>query len=134
MNYRTEIRRMSKVKRFLKAAGLAAFLATIVFAPMALAQHDAPVAGAAVAAGQEGRYAGMFGYIALACVLGLGLAAYGGAIGMGNAVSGALNAMARNPGLYGRIFTSMLIGLALIESLVIYTLVVVLLLLYARPF
>lgn len=120
------------MKRFLKAAGLAAFLATIIFAPMALAQHDAPAAVAAV--GQEGRYAGMFGYIALACVLGLGLAAYGGAIGMGNAVSGALNAMARNPGLYGRIFTSMLIGLALIESLVIYTLVVVLLLLYARPF
>jgi len=123
------------VKRFLKAAGLAAFLVTIIFAPMALAQHDAPSAGAAVSAvGQEGRYAGMFGYIALACVLGLGLAAYGGAIGMGNAVSGALNAMARNPGLYGKIFTSMLIGLALIESLVIYTLVVALLLLYARPF
>lgn len=121
------------MKRFLKAAGLAAFLATIIFAPMALAQHDAaPSAGAAI--GQEGRYAGMFGYIALGCVLGLGIAAHGGGIGMGNAVSGALNAMARNPGFYGRIFTNMLIGLALIESLVIYTLVVVLLLLYARPF
>jgi F-type H+-transporting ATPase subunit c len=120
------------VKKFLKAAGLAAFLATIMFAPMAMAQHDASSAGAAV--GQEGRYAGLFGYLALGCVVGLGLAAHGGGIGMGNAVSGALNAMARNPGFYGRIFTNMLIGLALIESLVIYTLVVVLLLLYARPF
>jgi F-type H+-transporting ATPase subunit c len=121
-----------KVKKFLKAAGFATFLAAVMFAPMALAQHDAPAAGAAV--GQEGRYAGLFGYISLGCVVGLGLAAGGGGIGMGNAVSGALNAMARNPGFYGRIFTNMLIGLALIESLVIYTLVVVLLLLYARPF
>lgn len=121
------------MKRFLKAAGLATFLAAIMFAPMALAQHEAS-AGAGAAVGQEGRYAGLFGYIALGCVVGLGLAAGGGGIGMGNAVSGALNAMARNPGFYGRIFTNMLIGLALIESLVIYTLVVVLLLLYARPF
>jgi F0F1-type ATP synthase membrane subunit c/vacuolar-type H+-ATPase subunit K len=38
--------------------------------------------------------------------------------------------MARNPGLYGRIFLNMLIGLALIEGMVIYTLVVALLMLF----
>ncbi|MBI4665039.1 MAG: ATP synthase F0 subunit C [Nitrospinae bacterium] len=102
-----------------------------------MAQHE-PAPAAAGEAGaevsKEGRYAGFFSYIALGAVVGLGLAAGGGGIGMGNAVSGAVNAMARNPGFYGRIFTNMLIGLALIESLVIYTLVIVLLLLYANPF
>jgi len=107
-------------------AALLVFVAVMVFAPMAFASEGAAV-------GSEGRYAGFFSYIALGCVLGLGLAAAGGGIGMGAAVSGAVNAMSRNPGFYGRIFTSMLIGLALIESLVIYTLVVVLLLLFANP-
>jgi F-type H+-transporting ATPase subunit c len=71
--------------------------------------------------------------IALGCVVGLGIAAGGGGIGMGHAISGALTAMARNPGFYQRLFPNMLIGLALIESLVIYTLVIVLILLYANP-
>ncbi len=109
-----------------RIAALLIFVAVMVVAPMAFAAE-------AGGAGSEGRYAGFFSYIALACVLGLGLAAAGGGIGMGTAVSGAVNAMSRNPGFYGRIFTSMLIGLALIESLVIYTLVVVLLLLFANP-
>ncbi|MBI5816391.1 MAG: ATP synthase F0 subunit C [Nitrospinae bacterium] len=106
-------------------------MAVMFIAPMAFAQHEP--AAAAASAGSEGRYEGFYSYIALGCVVGLGLAAAGGGIGMGSAVSGAVNAMARNPGFYGRIFTNMLIGLALIESLVIYTLVVVLLLLYANP-
>lgn len=110
-----------------RAAVFLVFLAVMAFAPMAFAAEGG-------AAGGEERYAGFFSYIALGCVVGLGLAAGGGGIGMGAAVSGAVNAMARNPGFYGRIFTNMLIGLALIESLVIYTLVIVLLLLYANPF
>ncbi len=93
----------------------------------------APAAFAEEAAAGGGHSSGALTYMALGCVVGLGLAAYGGGIGMGNAISGALSAMARNPGIYQRLFPSMLIGLAMIESLVIYTLVVVLLLLYANP-
>jgi len=62
----------------------------------------------------------------LGAAVGLGLAALGGGIGMGLAVNGAVNSIARNPGLYGRIFMNMMIGLALIEGLVIYTLVIAL--------
>lgn len=101
-------------------------MAVMVFAPMAFA-------AAGVAEGSEGRYAGFYSYIALGCVVGLGFAAAGCGIGMGSAVSGAVNAMARNPGFYGKIFMNMMIGLALIESCIIYTLVVVLLLLFANP-
>ncbi|MGK7345180.1 MAG: ATP synthase F0 subunit C [Candidatus Nitrospinota bacterium M3_3B_026] len=98
-------------------------LAAVLIAPEAFA-----------AEGGAGGGGGINTYVALGCVIGLGLAAAGGGVGMGSAVSGAVSAMSRNPGFYGRIFTSMLIGLALIESLVIYTLVIVLLLLYANPF
>ncbi len=100
-----------------------ALLALVAAAPAAFAQEAA----------SGGQSSGALTYMALGCVVGLGLAAYGGGIGMGNAISGALSAMARNPGIYQRLFPSMLIGLAMIESLVIYTLVVVLLLLYANP-
>lgn len=107
---------------------LLALLALAAAAPAAFAVE--PEAAAAAAGGHS---SGALTYMALGCVVGLGLAAYGGGIGMGNAISGALSAMARNPGIYQRLFPSMLIGLAMIESLVIYTLVVVLLLLYANP-
>ncbi|MBI3599918.1 MAG: ATP synthase F0 subunit C [Nitrospinae bacterium] len=73
-------------------------------------------------------------YIGLGCVVGLGFAAFGGGIGMGNAVNGALNGIARNPGTAGKITTTLLIGLALIESLVIYTLVIALILLFVKPY
>ena len=54
-------------------------------------------------------------------VLALGLAAAGGALGQGRAAAGALEGMARNPGAAGRIQAALLISLAFLESLVIFT-------------
>ncbi|MDR2018878.1 MAG: ATP synthase F0 subunit C [Syntrophobacterales bacterium] len=68
--------------------------------------------------------------IALASGLGIGIAAAGGAVGQGKALQGALDGIARNPGASGKVFTPMIIGLAMIESLVIYSLVVSLLLFF----
>ncbi len=62
--------------------------------------------------------------LSLASGLAIGIAALGGALGQGKAVSAALEGIARNPNASGRIFTPMIIGLALIESLVIYGLVI----------
>ncbi len=62
--------------------------------------------------------------IALGAGLSIGLAALGGGIGQGIAMMGALEGIARNPNAYDKIFTPMIIGLALIESLVIYALVI----------
>lgn len=56
--------------------------------------------------------------------IGLGLAAFGGSLGQGRAAAAALEGIARNPNASGKIFTPMILGLALIESLVIYMLVV----------
>lgn len=109
-----------------RAASLLVFWAIILAAPMALASGGEAGMG-------DSRYVGFYSYVALACVVGLGIAAGGGGIGMGSAVAGVVGAMARNPGLYGKFFTILFIGLAFIESVVIYTLVIVLVLLYANP-
>jgi F-type H+-transporting ATPase subunit c len=75
-----------------------------------------------------------FGTVALASAIGIGIAALGTGIGMGLGIGRAVEGIARNPEASGKIMTTMIVGLALIESLAIYTLVVVLILLYAKPF
>ena len=69
-----------------------------------------------------------YGLIALAAGLGIGIAALGGGIGQGRAAAAALDGIARNPGAAGQIRGPMILGLALIESLVIYALIIALLL------
>lgn len=54
----------------------------------------------------------------------LGIAALGGALGQAKIAAAALDGIARNPGARDKIFTPMIIGLALVESLVIYALVI----------
>ena len=58
----------------------------------------------------------------------------GPAISQGRSVASALDAMARQPDLAERISRTLFIGLAMIESLAIYCLVVALILLFANPF
>src|SRR5438128_1341296 len=69
-----------------------------------------------------------YGLIAMAAGLGIGIAALGGGIGQGRAAAAALDGIARNPGAAGQIRGPMILGLALIESLVIYALIIALLL------
>jgi F-type H+-transporting ATPase subunit c len=61
--------------------------------------------------------------IGFALPLALGIAALGGAIGLGKAVEGAMNAIGRQPEASGRLFLPFVIGCALIEALTIYALV-----------
>jgi F-type H+-transporting ATPase subunit c len=56
------------------------------------------------------------------------------AFAQGRAVAAALDGMARQPSAAGRIQTAMIIGLAMIESLAIYVLLIVLILFFANPF
>ncbi len=71
--------------------------------------------------------------IVLAAGFGIALAAVGTGLAQGIAIKGAVEGTARNPEASGKITVTMLIGLAMIESLCIYTLVVALILLYAYP-
>jgi F-type H+-transporting ATPase subunit c len=54
----------------------------------------------------------------------IGLAVLGGTLGQGRAASAALEGISRNPGAAARIQTPMILGLALIESLVLLAFVI----------
>lgn len=69
---------------------------------------------------------------ASALVVGIGTLAPG--IAQGIAVNGAMQGISRQPEASGTIGTNLIIGLAFIESLTIYALVVALLLLFASPY
>jgi F-type H+-transporting ATPase subunit c len=74
--------------------------------------------------------------LALVCIaagLAVGIAASGCGVGMGHAAGNACTGVARNPEASGKITVTMILGLALIESLTIYGLVIALILLYANP-
>ncbi len=73
-------------------------------------------------------------YSVLAAVVGLGIAALGGAVGMGSTAAATIAGTARNPGMGGKLMTTMFIAIAMIEAQVIYTLVFAIIALYANPF
>ncbi len=69
----------------------------------------------------------------IAAGFGIAVAAFGGALGQGMGLKAAVEGIARNPESSGKVTVTMLIGLAMIESLVIYALVISLILIYAHP-
>lgn len=107
-----------------KLVFLFSLLAVMATATVALAAPDTATSAAAMDA---------IGKIAIAAGIAIGVATLGPGIGQGLAVFSALQGIARNPEAAGTIRVNMLIGLALLESLVIYGLVVALILLYAFP-
>src|SRR5690242_9682681 len=59
-------------------------------------------------------------FAAMGAGFAIGLGVLGGALGQGRAAAAALEGISRNPGATSRIQTPMIIGLALIESLVLF--------------
>jgi F-type H+-transporting ATPase subunit c len=97
-----------------KVAAATAFVVSFLIPVVAFAQ---PAAGAAGADdGKMGAYIG--------AGIAMGLAVLGGGLGQGRAASSALEGIARNPSAASKIQTPMLIALALIESLVLFALLV----------
>ncbi len=76
-------------------------------------------------------------YFFTACVtvagFGIAIAAFGCGIGQALGLKAAVEGIARNPESSGKVTVTMLIGLAMIESLCIYALVVSLIIIYATP-
>jgi F-type H+-transporting ATPase subunit c len=93
-----------------KLAGMAG-VATALVSSTALAQE-----GGGAGANQFNVQAAA----ALGAGLAIGLAALGGGLGQGRAAGSALEGISRNPGAAPRIQTPMILGLALIESLVLF--------------
>ncbi|MBI2565906.1 MAG: F0F1 ATP synthase subunit C [Candidatus Schekmanbacteria bacterium] len=64
----------------------------------------------------------------------LAFAAAFGALGQGKAIAQTAEGIARQPGASGDLFRTLILGLAFIESLVLYVLVVAMILFFANPF
>lgn len=70
----------------------------------------------------------------LGAALAVGIGSIGPALGEGRAVAAALEAIARQPEAAGTLSRTLFVGLAMIETMAIYCLVIALLLLFANPF
>jgi F-type H+-transporting ATPase subunit c len=95
-----------------------------LFPPMAAFVLTALSSAAAFAQGAPAAADNSKGLIGIGAALAIGLAALGGGLGQGRAAAAALDGIARNPQASGKIFMPMIVGLALIESLVIYGLII----------
>jgi F-type H+-transporting ATPase subunit c len=110
---------------------LTSVVMVLVSAPFVFA---APEAAAAAAAGTvDYTKAIIIGCSIIAAGLAIAFGTIGTGNGMGAGLNGATNAVGRNPEAQGKILLTMMVGLAMIESLAIYALVVALILLYANP-
>ena len=110
---------------------LVAALAALAGFAMAAGEPAAAEGGQAGASSSSGWF---FTAVSVASVLGLAIAAAGCGIAQGNVVARAVESIARQPEAASRILTVSMIGLAFIESLTIYVLVIALILIYADPF
>ena len=102
---------MKRIKLFAGTV-LGGVMATFGSATIALAQQHTPSGG------------GDAGMIALGAGLGIAGAAFGAGLGQGRAVAAAMESIGRNPNSADRIQTPMIIGIAFMEALAIYALVI----------
>ena len=72
-------------------------------------------------------------FFTVAALLAIAIGVIGPAFAMGKAISQALDALARQPESEKAIMRILFIGLAMIESLAIYVLVIVLIVLFRNP-
>jgi F-type H+-transporting ATPase subunit c len=78
--------------------------------------------------GAGGGHGTTAGLIALAANIGIGIPAFGSALGQGRVGAAAMESIGRNPNSTGQLFTPMIIALAFIEALTLYAFVVAFLL------
>ena len=113
-----------------KTAGYGIFVTLLILAAASVA---AAAEAAAPGAGVDYTKAIVIACSLLAAGWVMGIGTIGTGIGMGHGLSGATNAVGRNPEAQGKILLTMMVGLAMIESIAIYALVIALVILYANP-
>lgn len=101
---------------------------SLIFAFMAVLTAPGVACAAEATAGESW----LKPFAVIAAGIGMAIASGLCGLGQGRATASAVDAMARQPGAAGRIQTAMIIGLALIESLALYVLVMGILLLFVK--
>jgi F-type H+-transporting ATPase subunit c len=106
-------------------AGFLATAAVLVVAGSAWAAESGAPAGGGLSVGAVSIITGGFA---------MAIASAVAALAQGRAISAALDGIARQPNAAPRIQVAMIIGLALIESLAIYVLLIALIIFFVKPF
>jgi F-type H+-transporting ATPase subunit c len=104
---------------------------TLIFAAVAVLATSGP-ALAQAAATATGAQSWVGPFAALAAGIGFAIAAGLCGLGQGRTAASAVDAMARQPGNTNRIQTAMILGLAFIESLVLFVFVIAVILLFVK--
>ncbi|MBO5976022.1 MAG: ATP synthase F0 subunit C [Oscillospiraceae bacterium] len=86
--------------------------------------------GAEAAASAEDAASKLLGNKGYAAAIAIGLAAAGGAVAMGMAISKSAEGIARQPEAEGKIRTTLMLGLVFIETAIIYALIVAILVIF----
>jgi F-type H+-transporting ATPase subunit c len=97
----------------------------LFFALVGVLMSAMPVLAQAPAAAADPAAGNSAGLKAIAAGIGFAIAVFGGALGQSRIGAAACEGAARNPGAAAKIQTMMILGLALIESLVLFALLVV---------
>ncbi len=100
--------------------GMSSALMVMLYGVAAFAQDQAASGTGSAASNNFDKQ----GWAFIAAAIAIGVAAAGGAIGQGRVAASAVEGIARNPGASSKITTHMILGLALIESLVLYAFVI----------
>ncbi len=108
-------------------------LASVLMVALSLAAPafaaDAPDPGEP-SAQSETQEDGSIGLKAIAAGIAVGIAAAGGAVGMGLATAKTTESIARQPEAEGKVRTTLMLGLVFIETAIIYALLVVILIIF----
>jgi F-type H+-transporting ATPase subunit c len=111
---------------FKKKLAFSAAAITTAVTSSAFAQEGGAAVAESIAAGANAFDVQSMAAIGAGIAIGLGV--LGGTLGQGRAAAAALEGISRNPGAASRIQTPMILGLALIESLVLFSFVIAFLL------
>ena len=104
---------------------------TVLMMTMAAVTFVAPLHAQEAAAASG---SGVVQWSILTAGFALAIAAAFGALGQGRSIAAAVEGIARNPSAAGEIRGNLILGLVLIESLVIYVLLISLILFFVKPF
>jgi F-type H+-transporting ATPase subunit c len=124
-DFQTKDREEVEMKSKKMFAALVSVLLVLGFASIALAAEKE--------GGADYTKAIVLGCSVIAAGIAMGFGAIGAGLGIGQATGGASNAVGRNPEAQGKIMLTMMVGMAMTESVAIYALVVSLVILYANP-
>ena len=118
---------MKNLTKKLYALGLVLLLALALTVPVS-ADAPAPAEDGAPAVAET--QDNTVGWKAIAAGIAVGVAAAGGALGMGIATAKAAESIARQPEAEGKVRTTLMLGLVFIETALIYALLVVILIIF----